>query len=117
MSRHPAQNEEIGQHIDHVDGLQLARHPDRQALMRELVQDVKHAILPSIMRAVLDEVVGPHVIAMLGPQAMHEPSVNHRRPRFGCFWGTFSPSRRQIRSTRLSLTSQPASRSKAAIFR
>ena len=30
VSRHPAQNEQIGQHIDHVDGLQLARNPDRQ---------------------------------------------------------------------------------------
>jgi len=37
--------------------------------VRELVQDVEHAILPSIMGAVLDEVVGPHVIAMLRPQA------------------------------------------------
>jgi len=35
----------------------------------------------------------------------------------GCFLGTFSPSRRQIRSTRLSFTSQPVSRSKAAILR
>ena len=32
----------------------------------------------------------------------HEPSANHSRPRLGCFVGTFSPSCRQIRSTRLS---------------
>jgi hypothetical protein len=37
--------------------------------MRELVEDIEHAILPSIMRTVLDEVVGPHVIAMLRSQA------------------------------------------------
>src|SRR5215211_4571874 len=37
---------------------------------------------------------------------MHDPSFSHRRPRLGCLAGTFSPSRRQIRSTRLSLTSQ-----------
>src|SRR5439155_5265432 len=43
---------------------------------------------------------------------MHDPSFSHRRPRLGCLAGTFSPSRRQIRSTRLSLTSQPAWRSK-----
>src|SRR3954467_11912656 len=41
---------------------------------------------------------------------MHDPSVSQSRPRLGCFLGTFSPSRRQIRSTRLSLTSQPARR-------
>ena len=28
-------------------------------------------------------------------------SVSHSRPRLGCFWGTFSPSRRQSRSIRL----------------
>jgi penicillin V acylase-like amidase (Ntn superfamily) len=36
----------------------------------------------------------------------------------GCLPGTFSPSRRQIRSTRLSLTTQPAEdRRSSAIFR
>ena len=38
-------------------------------------------------------------------------------PGPGCFVGTFSPSSRHRRSTRLSLTCQPASRSKAAIRR
>jgi integrase len=48
---------------------------------------------------------------------MHEPSLSHSRARFGCRAGTFSPSRRQIRSTRLSLISQPARRSSSAILR
>ena len=43
-----------------------------------------------------------------GRSRMHEPSVSQSRPRLGCLCGTFSPSRRQIRSTRLSFTSQPA---------
>ena len=30
---------------------------------------------------------------------MHDPSLSHSRPRLGCFFGTLSPSRRQIRST------------------
>ena len=38
---------------------------------------------------------------------MQEPSVNHKRPRLGCFFGTFSPSCLQIRSTRLWFTTQP----------
>src|SRR5205814_8991985 len=69
VRRHSARDEQVGQHVDHVDGLQLARHPDCQALVRELVEDVEHAILPSVVRAILHEVVGPHVIAILGPQA------------------------------------------------
>jgi hypothetical protein len=38
---------------------------------------------------------------------MQDPSASQSLPRFGCFCGTFSPSRRQIRSTRLSVH-QPA---------
>src|SRR5438552_3749708 len=39
---------------------------------------------------------------------MHDLSVSHSLPRLGCLLGTFSPSRRQMRSTRLSLIIQPA---------
>jgi hypothetical protein len=85
--------------------------------MGELVQHIEHAVLPPVVRAILDEVIGPHVIAMLGRRRTHDPSVSHNRPRLGCFLGTFSPSRRQIRSTRLSFTNQPADRSRAAILR
>src|SRR3954465_12280873 len=38
---------------------------------------------------------------------MHEPSLSHSRPLFGCFCGTFSPSRRQIRSMRLTFPTHP----------
>ena len=31
---------------------------------------------------------------------MHDPSASQSLPRLGCLAGTFSPSRRQIRSTR-----------------
>jgi hypothetical protein len=48
---------------------------------------------------------------------MQEPSASHSRPRFGWRGGTFSPSRRQIRSTRFRFTDQPASRSSAVIRR
>ena len=36
---------------------------------------------------------------------------------FGCLYGTLSPSRRQIRSTRFIFTTQPARCSKAVIRR
>ena len=44
---------------------------------------------------------------------MHDPSFNHSRLRLGCFCGTFSPSRRQIRSICFQFTVQPALRSSA----
>ena len=46
-----------------------------------------------------------------GRSRIQEPSANHRRPRLGCFFGTFNPSCLQIRSTRLWFTPQPSMRS------
>jgi hypothetical protein len=69
VSRHAALNEKLGENIDDVDRFQLAPDPDRQALTRELIDHVEHPVFPSIMRAIFDEVVGPHVIAALRPQA------------------------------------------------
>ena len=36
-----------------------------------------------------------------GRRRMQDPSLSHSLPRFGCFCGTFSPSRRQMRWTRV----------------
>ena len=38
-----------------------------------------------------------HRLGRSGLRRMHDPSLSQRRPRFGCFFGTFSPSRRQMR--------------------
>jgi putative transposase len=48
---------------------------------------------------------------------LQDPSCNQRLDFPGCFGGTFSPSRRHSRSTRPSLTCQPASLSNAATRR
>jgi hypothetical protein len=49
VARHTTQDEEIGQHIDDIDGLELAGDPDRQAFAGEFVDDIEHAIFPSIV--------------------------------------------------------------------
>ena len=69
VRRYSAGDEQVGQNVDHVDGFQLTRNPDCQALVCELFEDVEHAILSPVVGAVFDEVVGPHVIAMLWSQA------------------------------------------------
>ena len=118
VPRDAAQDEQVGQHVDHIGGLELPVHPDRQAFAGELVDDVEHAILPS--RYGCDPRQSRrtrHGCGCSGRSRMHDPSLSQSRPLFGCFCGTFSPSRRQIRSTRLSFTTQPASRSMAAIRR
>ena len=43
-----------------------------------------------------------------GLSRTQEPSVSQSRPRLGCLAGTLSPSRRQIRSTRLWFTLHPS---------
>ena len=72
------------------------------------VGDVEHPIVASVLGVVFDKVVGPDFVALLRPQRMHEPSASQSLPRLRCSWGTFSPSRCQIRSTSLSLIVQPA---------
>jgi len=52
-----------------------------------------------------------------GRRRMHDPSLSQSRLFFGCFAGTFSPSRRHMRSTRFTFTAQPASRRSAVIRR
>jgi len=85
VTRDAAQDKEIGQHVDYIDGLELAGDPDRQAFMGELIDDVEHSVLPSIVGAILDKVVGPDVVAMLRPQP-DARSIREPKPAaFGLF--------------------------------
>src|SRR5438552_9349966 len=63
-----AQNEQVRNHTHDHGRLHAARYPNGQALVGELVDDVEHTELPSIMGALLDKVVGPHVVRALGSQ-------------------------------------------------
>jgi len=63
-----AQDEQVRQHVDDVDRFEPAGHPNGQALVRELVDDVEQPKFGSVMGALLEEVVGPDVIGALGPQ-------------------------------------------------
>ena len=64
-----AQDEQIREGVDDVDGFEPAGDPDGQALVGELVDDVEHSDPAPIVGAVLDKVVGPDVVAVLGPEA------------------------------------------------
>ena len=57
----------------------LTHDTDRQAFMAELVEHVEHPILASVMGAVLDEVVGLDMIALLRAQP-HARSVGQPEP-------------------------------------
>jgi hypothetical protein len=64
----PRRMKQVGQNVDHIDRLELAGDTDRQTFVGELVEHVEHPILASVMGALLDEVVGPDMIALLRPQ-------------------------------------------------
>jgi hypothetical protein len=110
----PAQDKQVRQHVDDIDRLQPSGDPNGQALVGELVDDGEPPDLASVMGALLEKIVGPDLVGALGAQP-DARSVS--RARLGCRTGTLSPSRRQIRSTRLSLTGQPARRNNSAILR
>jgi len=91
VSGNAAQDEEVGQNVDHIDRLELAGDTDRQAFMGELVEHVEHPILASIVGAVLDKVVGPDMIAVLRPQP-NARSVGQPEPAaLGLLMGNLQP--------------------------
>ena len=91
MSGNAPQDEQVRQNVDHIDRLELASDTDRQTFMGELVEHVEHPIFASVMGAVLDEVVGPDMIALLRPQP-DARSVGQPEPAsFGLFIGDLQP--------------------------
>jgi hypothetical protein len=118
IGQNPAHQDQIGQRLEHVHRVEPALDEDRQRLSRELVDAAEHAELPPVVGPILDEVVGPDVIGAFRAQA-DAGSVRLPKPASLRLPGRdFQPPHRQIRSTRLSSTIQPAPvRDISAIFR
>lgn len=91
VARNASQDEQVGQHVNDVDRLELAVDADRQALVRELVHHVEHAVFAAIMGAVLHEVVRPHMIDAFGPQPDAGAVRKPQTPAFGLLPGHLQP--------------------------
>lgn len=65
MPRHTAQDEQVGEYVDDVVGIQPPRHADGQHLAGEFIDDVQHPDLSLIMHTILDKVVGPDMVGTL----------------------------------------------------
>ena len=86
-----AQDEQVREHVDDIGGFQPPVDANGDAFMRELINDVQHPVFPPVMGAILDEIIGPDVIASLRPQtdagAVGEPQPTS----FGLFAGNLQP--------------------------
>ena len=86
-----AQDKQVGQRVDDVDGPEPAVHPDGKALAGELIDDVEHAILPPVMGPILDEVIGPDMVGMLGPEPDAGSVIEPEPPALGLLVGNLQP--------------------------
>jgi hypothetical protein len=71
--------------------IQLALGPDRQALTRMLIDHRQHAERSTVRRPVHDEVVGPDMIPILGPEADTGTVIQPEPGPFGLFVEYFEP--------------------------
>jgi len=89
--RRPMLKEQLTERVEHVAGVELALHPDRQAFARELVDHTQHAEHLSVMGAVLDEVIGPDM-SLVGRPEPHTGAVRQPEPTaFGLFHWNLKP--------------------------
>src|SRR5258706_3552627 len=91
VSGNAPQDEEVGQNVDHIDRLELAGDTDRQAFMGELVEQVEHPVLASLVGAVLNKVVGPDMITLLRRQPNARSVGQPQPPALGLLIGKPQP--------------------------
>src|ERR671912_2609987 len=91
MSRYAAQDEQVREHIEYVHGLEPPAHLDGETRMRELVDDVQHPVLPSVMGAILHKVIAPDVVRLFGSQPDTGSVVEPQTPSLGLFGRHFQP--------------------------
>ena len=91
MTGYAAQEEQIGQHIDHIHGLEPSLDADRNALVGELVDDVERAVVSPIVGSVLDKVIRQDMVRILRPQPDGGPVGKPRPGALGFFQGNFQP--------------------------
>jgi hypothetical protein len=66
MTRHAAQDGQIGQNIDHVDGFELPIDTDHLAFMSELLDHFQLSVFSSFIGAILDSVAAREMVGVLG---------------------------------------------------
>ena len=84
-------DEEIAQRLDDLGGLQTSGHTDGNRFACELIDNTEHPECLSVVGAVGDEVVGPHMVGAFWPQTDARSVVEPEPPPFGLFCWDFQP--------------------------
>ena len=95
------------QGLNDANGIDPSGDPDRQGFAGEDVDQRHQPQATAIVGLGLDKIEAPEMVATLRPQADTGPSLSQSLALLDCFWGTFSPSRRQMCWTRSLPTSMP----------
>jgi hypothetical protein len=117
MAGNTAKDEEVRQDVDHIldfsfRSMRIARHSRVNSSMTLSMRNLRPLWVRSSTKSYDQTWFGRS-----GRSRMHDPSPSQSLLFFGCLLGTFSPSRRHIRSTRFTFTAQPAAWSIAVIRR
>ena len=91
MLRRTMDGEQIGQAVQHVVGIQLASNDDGQTAARELVDDRQHTEGTSILRPILDKIIGPDMPGALRPKPDTRPVIQPETAALWVFLWHFQP--------------------------
>ena len=111
------EDEQISQDRQNVSAPDSARNQQRHTFPARFIDDRKDSELATIMGATLDEVVSPDMTRIFRTQPDARAIIEPWPASLWLLFGTFSPSRRQMRSTRFRFTYQPADRNNAVTRR
>ena len=87
----PVTNEQLAQRVKDIPGGELALDPDGEALACVLVDHAQHTEHPSIVGAVLHEVIGPDMAFVRWPQPHARAVIQPETAAFWLFHRYFQP--------------------------
>lgn len=89
--RRTMDGEQIDQAVQHVVGVQLASNDDGRAAAREFIDDRQQAEDTSILRPILDKIIGPDVPGALRPKPDARLVIQPETAAFWLFLWDFQP--------------------------
>ena len=84
-------HEQFAQHVQNITGVEPSLDTDGETLARVLIDHAQHSEDLSVMRAVLNEVIGPDVPFVGGSEADAGSIIEPEPPAFWLFLRNFEP--------------------------